>query len=1548
MKIIASLTAFFAFFTALWTSEPQTPEPPQKVQTVFITQNEYDEMWKKIESLEQKGMTKDALKVAEEILTKAKAENNGNQQVKAILHIMKYKQVVEENSDSLQMLFIQKEIENAKIPNKNILQSVQASMYWQYYNQHRWEIMNRTKVEGDGKNLDYKTWDAQSFMEQIQTLFLASLNQREGLQKENVSNYLDILQREKNSESPKYRPTLYDVLAHRALEFFQSTEYDIARPADAFTLPITQGFAPAAEFAALTFDEKDNLSRDLRTSQIYQQLLGFHLKNNNLPALMEADLSRLTWAKERVVANAGTNKNAAYLETLEKLAKQYEGNEVVADVNAVIAQEYNSTGDSYDAKVGDAHRFDKVKAMQICDAMLQKYPNAKGSGRCSDIRNQILTKSLDVKVEDVNVPNKPLRARISYRNVGKIYLRVIAATKELEKKLENKYGNERGRILANETALKSWEYNLPNLEKDYQTHSVEAKVSELAVGVYYVLVSDNAKFSTDNAAINATHFQVASVAFYQLRKNSETEIFFTDRESGQQLVDVEVTEFVYNYQKGKTEKGNTYRTDKNGQISFTRPANNSYNAYFEVKRGQEIYTTPGIYSYGYGENPVQVTNETHLFTDRQMYRPGQTIYFKAIMLQKEGEKVKILANHATDLIFRDVNYQEVARLSLKTNEYGTVSGTFTAPATGLTGNMTIEGENGSASFNVEEYKRPKFEVTFNDLKGAFELNEKVSTVGKAMGYAGNAIDGATVKYRVVRNVNYPYWYCYRWWQPQPYSPEVEIANGTTKTDADGAFTIDFTAVPDVTIAKADKPEFSYTVYADVVDITGETHAATQNVSLGYISLRAGLSIPSTLISSKIEKDSLSISTNNLNGTFEAAKGKVSIHRLTQPTQVFRNRRWERTDASLFTESEYRQAFPNDVWKDENDFRSWKKAEEVFALSFDTEKAKKYELAKLKGTKAGRYVAELLTQDKSGNEIKVIEYFIVKSENANTPVIPAVIEASLNKSTFEPGENASLSFLTSEANVYVNYRLMMGDKVLEQQMLTLTKGERKTLSIPIKEEYRGGLSIMAATICHNEFWNNTYALDVPCTNKELKVEWMTFRNKLLPGAKEEWRVKISGPKGEKVAAEMLATMYDASLDEFRANSFSFNVHPTRYSNHYFEAGQHFSYATGSLFEKDWNRFDSKAKYISFDRLNEFGFHFGEGGVFGGRPGRPRMTKMKESANASFDADGASSPPPPSSPVPLMTKSAAKDHGGERDKVAADSAAEPEAEETLGDKTVEKPKAGKKEVQVRKNLQETAFFFPTLMTNENGEVTFSFTMPEALTKWKFLGLAHTQDLQIGQLNDFTVTQKELMVMPNTPRFLRVGDKLALGCKVVNLSEKSRAGVIELKLTDAITGKDLTQDFKNYNWQQKFFMEKGQSQAITWDIEIPETVQAVIYQMVAESENIGDGEENALPVIPNRMLVTETMPLWVHAGKSKTFNFNNLLNSGNSTTLKHQNFSLEFTSNPDWYAVQSLPYLMEYPHECTEQVFSRYYANSLASHIANSSPKIKQVFDSWKNTP
>ncbi|MEL6653205.1 MAG: alpha-2-macroglobulin family protein, partial [Bacteroidota bacterium] len=647
------------------------------------------------------------------------------------------------------------------------------------------------------------------------------------------------------------------------------------------------------------------------------------------------------------------------------------------------------------------------------------------------------------------------------------------------------------------------------------------------------------------------------------------------------------------------------------------------------------------------------------------------------------------------------------------------------------------------------------------------------------------------------------------------------------------------------------------------------------------------------------------------------------------------RPWPQVDLPLLSEADFKKAFPHDAYKDENQADTWKR-KLIWAETIQTGE-KKTEQSLPFSQPSGVYAIVASYLDPSGDSIRLSRYVYAFGERGfRKSGMPEVLKAWADKSSAQPGDQVKLRLATNQKRLWVRYILSQGADILEDKIIALKGNKQTEISIPITEEYRGGLDWSVSTIDFNEVHLSSGNIAVPWTNKQLQLSWSTFRSKLQPGQEEEWRLSIKGPQGEAVAAEMVASLYDASLDAFAPNQYQLSLFPTYLRRWSWSANQTFGIRSvnGGRDQAELKRLRNLPNPTRrrYDRLRIGGGFY----TFTGA--------LRDSYTAGGAVPGARSQIAFSaSAEPMMAKAEAPDADGveaeydklERDQTRVD-------EKTPSEESDEGVEKGP---PLRTNLQETAFFFPQLRTDKNGEISLSFTMPEALTRWKFLGLAHTQDLQSGLLGGETLTQKELMVQPNLPRFLREGDTLRLIAKLSNLSEETLAGNAQLQILDARSMQPLNEAFRVAETQQSFSLAQDQNQTLAWQIIVPEAVSAVVIKMSAKSEKFSDGEENALPVLPNRMLVTETLPMSMLGSGQKDYTFKGLAQAAESATLSHQSLTLEFSSNPAWYAVQSFPYLMEYPYECTEQIFSRLYANTLAQHIANDNPRIKDIYQQWQ---
>jgi hypothetical protein len=566
-----------------------------------------------------------------------------------------------------------------------------------------------------------------------------------------------------------------------------------------------------------------------------------------------------------------------------------------------------------------------------------------------------------------------------------------------------------------------------------------------------------------------------------------------------------------------------------------------------------------------------------------------------------------------------------------------------------------------------------------------------------------------------------------------------------------------------------------------------------------------------------------------------------------------------------------------------------------------------------------------------------EKYVQLTNSASNEKIYEPVMLDVIKGSAEPGEQIKYNIITGFDKIWMIHTTTIMDQKTSTAYDELSNNAPGNYVFQVQEEHRGGMATSYAFVQHNRVYSGNERFTIPWSNKDLNISYETFRDKLLPGSQEKWKVKITGNKGEKVASEMLVSMYDASLDQFKPHSwYKPNIWPGLYNTISWE-GDGFEAVGSEEFNK--TGFDYlTVPNRTYDMLWGFddyayardGFTY----MFNAAPPSPVMANQSKAMNEVVVAGAFG--------VKRSAKTGAKTEELKGDALMV------KQYDSLGNEVgvvikeqIQTPEPPK--VQVRKNFNETAFFFPDLRTDAEGNIEFSFTIPEALTKWKLMTLAHTKDVASGYSEKTVITQKPLMVQPNAPRFMREGDNMEFTAKIVNMGEKEVTGIATLELLDAATNKPVDGWFKNVFPNQYFTVAPGQSQAVKFPMEIPFNFNsALTYRIKAvskaspsggglEGADFSDGEEMAIPVLTNRMLVTETLPLNMRNQTTKTFKFDKLLNSGNSTTITNHALTIEYTSNPAWYAVQALPYLMDYPYECAEQTFNRYYANTLASYIS-----------------
>lgn len=1536
MKVASSWYSFLFLILFLWQASA-CAQPKNKTA--------YEQDWKAIKKLEQDGLTKSALEATQKLYAKMQNNPTDPQQdanlIKALLIMNKQQVQLEEDGLIKAIARLEAEAQKADFPMNAILHSILGELYNNYLRQNVYKFKDRTATI-DFDPVDVQTWDLRRLTNKIYEHYQASLSNSKS-QTVALDQFDPILTEGQYIEG--LRPTLYDFLLHRALDFYRSGHYYLTQPAYKFYLDEEEDFGTVQSFINRQLSAQDSLSPKFQAMLLFQEGLKFHQGDKDAAAFMDLNLNRLRFVHENTIL---PNKDQLFEERLKVLYEAYQQTPISASVAYDLATLYYQQGQTYKRGDKDPNRWKLKEARDLCNNSIEQFPKSYGANLCQNLRTKIDQKTIQIQLEKIVSIQQEGLVSVSYSNVDKLYFKAVPTGLKARQKLNDLYGEEYLTYLNGISGSFTWEHKLPN-EGDFQNHRTEVATPALPAGRYIIAASTDKDFRYQKNAFAYTNLYVSNFRLFQRDKDYQQEYGVVDATTGIPVADAQVDFYIMkNNVLGRSyqEKFATRKTDQDGFFDNKGlpGASESRSYYIRVSKGDDVLHLDDSY---YVYNPRQTertTQSTSFFLDRAIYRPGQTIYFKGLVLEHTpNKKIPDLVTKSTRKVtLYDANYQKVTELELTSNDYGSFNGSFNAPSGGLLGQMHLKDENTGSQkfFRVEEYKRPKFEVTSLPIQQAYKLGDTVTVKGQAKAFAGNNIDGAKVSYRVVRQAQFPYWN-WRWGWYNPYRQEQQqMTFGETTTNDKGEYSVTFEAQPDLSIPSDKKPSFVYYIYADVVDITGETHSATSIVRVGYVALDLSINVPALL--EQEAADSFSINSRNLNGQFEAATGTLVIERLQAPKKVYKKRYWEEPDYFVLNKKTFNKKFPYTPYQQEDKKETWAVDKTVVNTTFDTKKSQAMAYKDIKNWAQGMYKITVKSQDKYGEAIEVVRFFTLYNKTANKAPTNEALFTPQSFYNIETDTTLSVRIGSADLAAYVLYEVEHDGVIVERQWVQ-PRGI-KALDLAIREKHRGNLHVHLTSVQQGRFYHQTKTIAVPWSNKRLSIEYATFRDKLYPGQDETWTLKIKGPNGDKVSAELLASMYDASLDAFAVNSWNTNFLTTTSPRLGLNGYRSFTTVQARIFSDDWNEYHSALQriYRAFD-WHGFPFQMQNYRLYeyasGGALQKTRRMKKSSSPISSAAAPSIESEDvmEESADIVVQTAGVPAAYGN------AEGALEPEPRDASGEDT----DGGLDEVKIRTNLNETVFFFPELKTDEEGNLLIQFKMNEALTRWKFQLFGHTKDMVYGFSTNSVVTQKDLMVVPNAPRFFREGDEIYFSAKVSNLTEQVMKGTAKLVLLDAITLEPLEAQFDLSKAVLNFETKAGGSDALSWKIKVPTNwTRPLVHRVIAKSGNFSDGEESTLPVLTNRMLVTETQPLPVRGKQTRTFDFERMRTASQSSTLTQHKLTLEFTQNPAWYALQSLPYLMEYPYECTEQIFSRYYANSLASDVANAHPKIKRVFDQWKN--
>lgn len=1592
-----------------------------------IGQN-YRKLTARIDSFANAGLPKSALKIVEQLDGLAIKNRNAPMQVKAVIYRMTFQSYLEEDALVAIITRLKIAIDSAAYPVKPVLQSLLAQMYWNYYQENRYNYTSRSKLEKPG--IDFRKWDLQTIINETGRLYDFSLSESQKEQNTQVSVLDGVLQGDKSIRP--LRPTLYDLLVNRAFDFFLSDEAGINKPRLPFTLNDPRLFNDAWAFSNLSILTTDTASTAYKGIIYLQKVTRFHLKKQNQDALADLDLKRLDFVNGKSTL---PNKDSLYLKALSQIVTDFAESPISATALLQIGKYYQEK----DSLTIAFNYFQKA---------VKLHPNSTGGQNAAILMRQITQKELSATVEDLNIPGRPLLALLKYRNIKEARMEIYRISGYGAKRLIDTEHWTETTLSPTKKILKQLNVMQPvqvqqlflTGTNDYKTHTAEFKINALPIGYYAILIKEP---TSDKSKLKQLTGFIVTRLSYSARKNPDgaMELLITDRETGKPVQGASVTVRTEIEKRGKLHKLTIAAGQSNSVGKYTF---NTKDYEFDIllakggdrygDQSKNIYGASAVYNY-------QKPNiNSVFFTDRQLYRPGQTIYFKGLHLSSLNGKSSILPQQEITVYFKDFSNKEISSLKLKTNDFGSVQGSFIIPATITSGWATIGSDFGSVSVRVEEYKRPTFHVLFDAVKQTYRLNDSVKLTGKVEAFSGYGISGATLASHITRRMKMRPMDDYRKLNPSSYRWQAdEIKTDTLVTNAKGEFKISFKAIPSDGSTKDDR--FDFTIAADATDAAGETQSGGASVTVGNNPLELEIQLPEEILPA--DKPVIAVKLVNINQQVQKGTISVKINLLQQPSLLFKTRLWDSPDQFILTKDSFIKDFPEYAWQNENFYANWLTGAKLIDTLLKINDGGSGDLDLFKKRNAGIYKVVLNAQDDRGDTVSTTRFVKVIAEQAPAPEMDSWVKPLFTRvkkgghADFLVGINKPCSILMEKYD---------GPKLLSSEWLQLDGPLQQKISITVPFTEKNAFSVQFLMVNDNRVYHLYKQLKTVDTARRLNIRFLSFRDKLQPGEKETWKLQVTLPNNGQPDAEMLAALYDASLDqiasaqywrtdfadspdhpnyfEWMGNELAEKVETSAYTETYGDYElKELEYEQLNLFGYEYyggenngyqNYLDQvkayhealandkkiAAKYVKNARLVKNGYDVsGKVITYGSKelPGvkiRIKNTGISTYSNSkgyfkikvplngvlvfSYDlyptkqikTKAGNNLAVNLGVVTMMNNLRIADPGVKSLKgdakpdllYAAVGNADAKIDSTKLDsakldtsmfvhkaRMLEMPAQKPQEVKpvtIRKNFNETAFFYPQLRTNEKGEVLVEFTMPDALTSWKFRSYAHTRNLETGYLESNIVTQKQLSINANMPRFLREGDTITVSARLANLTDKPITGRVKLQLFNALNMQPVLLEVDKADTSRQFTLAGNNTAPVSFQLLIPASLSALTYRLTAESELYSDGEENTLPVLPNSMLVTESLPMMVSAGQTKSFTLDKLVNQ-TSKTLKNKTLTLEYTQNPAWYAVQALPYMMEFPYECSEQVFNRYYANSFAANLVNKIPLIKQVFDRWKSS-
>ncbi len=1385
------------------------------------------------------------------------------------------------------------------------------------------EPMEIRAILAESQMLKVNTTD-EDFFDKVEKFFQDNIQQSGPIQKNILNSFyaqflgsnMDYYSESKNKFLSADRKTKYAIIDSLFNHSIQNKEQLLAQPIERWT-------------SLFTDSNNLTLSPTLYHFNINPYLAFLRLDQKNNSKKIEALSKELFAINEK----AGYNDANSYLLANNVYFNNRNYEDYIKTYKAVIAKNksnYNAFIYTLIANLYQQQNNGLKKAVETLELAKKEYPNSPWIKDVIMIQNVLKMPEIVVTNSAVIPSNEYSPLPLMVRNTEKIYIKVYNTTntpknfKNFEVKLDSvskKVSVNANEIYSEEVALKSYD--------DYTKHSTIYKLNPLPYGNYVLLISNNPDFIDDgqfkttssSSFVVSDHFITTEMVngsekskdFTGLIVNRKTGIGY-----GHQPIEI------YDVNSGKSPKiRHQVKTNSVGEfvVKLANDETFRYDSEVQIYLPEEKQLIPNGRS-NYYNNPIRKDLKeeqinTRIMTDRAIYRPGQKIYFKGIVFSSNLLAGKIIEGKNVEVVLNDANGQKVDSLKLTTNGFGSVNGEFTIPNNTLAGGFNIlvlenKQQIGFHYLRVEEYKRPTFSVKFDTNKETYKRTDVAEFSGSAESLSGAKLAGATVNYKVqissygIRSTNFT------------------LLDSSVIADDQGKFKI-LIPLEDTSLAKLEN--FNISVQAEVVNQTGEMQKASTFYSFSDKPWVINVINPGSIEAGKW--DSLEIRTVNQNNQPLKFAGEVRIYKYPEPsitvpknfTNIFAN-----LDYNLLSIADYKKYFPNQF---DESLLNVKEEELIKTYSFDTRDTAIIKIDPELFNKGNYRIEAISIQGKdtvrSENNISIYDPVTKKTSDHD------FLSYNYDRESYGLNEKVKVIFYTDNKNakeIFIFQSNFLG--TLETLTIPIKNGKATYEFLLDKDKFERSYKLEALLIVENKLENVSVNIPIKGKDQDFIIKINTFRDKILPGTKEKWSFNIL-QKDKVVPAEVLATMYDMSLDVFGGNYYAAyfdRLYPSYYRSFYNLPNQFYrtnyssdysgGYFEGTILGNELPKVNNYDLWTDYWLLSQVYYFEPEpvamdvaASVRGisaassndGKAKISRMAPVGSIANKQYDFEAV-----------------IEESMHEPPKVTADT----ETKIDLG------------QVDVRRNLQETAFFYPNLYTDKEGNISFEFESPEALTKWKLLLFAHGKNLEVGSNQFYTQTQKQLMVRPNLPRYFRESDEIEIIAQVQNLSDKIQKGQAKIEIIDPVDNSIITDKFISSSETVDFSAEKTNNSTVSWKIKVPEGYPSVQVKVIAATEEFSDGEIQELPILSNKVLISETEKITLKAGASEEFK----INSQGKNNLQAK---VQVQSNPILEIISAIDYLKNYPYECTEQTTSKWFGYKMVQYIGKHYPTISEYFKS-----